>query len=98
MRTLESDDMTDEYNRGLQDGFRRGAIASRQNRDHFRELISGIIPFETHEDAIKRIYANPDADKSAIQSMADGVDLYVMVPEPKGEVIFSDLTTNKSNE
>lgn len=77
--------MADDYQQGFQDGWKAATEAVMRNRDHFRGLIG--LPPETHEEAMKRIYETPrregrgdtNVDK-VVDTMADAVDLYVVLP------------------
>ena len=73
-----------DYWNGWYAGYVRAQKVSMENRDHFRRLLEGIVPFETHDEAIARIYdkARPATDYPTV----DGVDLYVVLPPQRGEL------------
>lgn len=90
-----------KYAEGVCDGYKAAQIASMRNRDYYRQILQ--LPEESHDDVIKRIYANPKAKPSGDfvdqtkQLVVDGMDLYVVLPAlsertpslilPEGQVV-----------
>ncbi len=88
---------------GWCEGYKLAVQLVGRNRDHFMKMLAKPeAPFETHVEAMKRIYANAsprefpreEADVSSlvgrlVMNLRDGVDLYVVLPDlggPMGSV------------
>lgn len=82
-------------------GFAEAAKASMRNRDHLRQLMGDSLPpFENHNEAIKRIYANSSpwcdgAPDKTVCMMMDSIDLYVVVPGPEVAPLTVELPGGK---
>lgn len=83
-------DKSAEYRDGFCAGYQMAVEQSQQNRDHFMRMDSDF-PFETQDEAIKRIYDKPwDEQHKAgtivhqiVSVERDAVDLYVVLPSTK---------------
>lgn len=83
-------DSSPDYKQGWCEGWIAAQKSVMQNRDYYRHRLEHDVPFETHEEAIKRIYATlhkkPDGDSivsQVVSVVADGIDLYVILPPVK---------------
>jgi hypothetical protein len=77
------DGKSDDYKAGFQDAMRLAVEMVMRNRDHNRRL-SGH-PFESHDDAMKRIYSTgfrrgQNQVTETAMMMEDAIDLYVVLP------------------
>lgn len=85
-----------DYEKGFNEGYKKAVHDVRRNRDHFRRMINGVIPFETFSEAIDRIYNRPKTDPSGAESVVDGIDLYVVLPDLEND-IFPSNNKNKGD-
>lgn len=101
-QAMADEPKSDDWARGWCAGYKTAQQAVMRNRDHFRRLIG--LPEETHEQAMKRIYAAPKSPskeggivQSVVGTMADSVDLYVVLPPLSSEwfITLEDGSTIK---
>ncbi len=75
-----------DFAEGWCDGYKFAVQLVGRNRDHFMKMLAKPeVPFETHDEALKRIYASREPSNASslvdnlVMLLRDGVDLYVVL-------------------
>lgn len=99
MTAQASADELTEYQKGFDAGYRLAVRVLWENRNHYRNMLG--YKSETHEQAVARVFGGtwpapppPSVGERthgpvnrAEDMIMDGIDMYVVLPEPRGTVL-----------